>query len=157
MSITRRIFLCSSTLALSAGSPTFSAQTGSQSERKRTMPNSISTLLKRNLIDVFGENDPVRRRAAIKEIYHEDAVFYDPMKHAYRGHAEIDRIAGELRKMHPDFAYNPLKEPEEVGDSGRIQWTEGRPGEPPEVAGTDFIVARDGRIVAVYLFFDKLK
>jgi len=32
------------------------------------MSNSISTLLLRNLSDVFGENDPVRRRAAIDEI-----------------------------------------------------------------------------------------
>jgi hypothetical protein len=42
------------------------------------------------------------------------------------------------------------------GNSGRIQWVSGRPGEPPAYAGTDFIIARDGRIAAVYLFFDKL-
>ncbi len=42
------------------------------------MSNSISTLLLRNLSDVFGENDPVRRRAAIDEIWNEDGVFYDP-------------------------------------------------------------------------------
>ena len=42
------------------------------------MSYSISTLLLRNLSDVFGENDAVRRRAAIDEIFHEDAVFYDP-------------------------------------------------------------------------------
>ena len=42
------------------------------------MSNSISTLLLRNLRDVFGECDPVRRRAAIDEIFHEDAVFYNP-------------------------------------------------------------------------------
>ena len=42
------------------------------------MPYSISTLLIRNLRDVFGENDPARRRAAIDEIYTEDCVFYDP-------------------------------------------------------------------------------
>jgi hypothetical protein len=52
------------------------------------MSSSISTLLVRNLHDVFGKNDPARRRVAI--------------------------------------------------------------------AGTDFIIARDGRIAAVYLFFDKL-
>ena len=39
------------------------------------MSYSISTLLLRNLSDVFGENDPVRRRTAIDEIFHEDAVF----------------------------------------------------------------------------------
>jgi hypothetical protein len=42
------------------------------------MSNSISTLLLRNLSDVFGEKDRVRRGAAIDEIFHEDAVFYDP-------------------------------------------------------------------------------
>jgi hypothetical protein len=157
MSISRRIFLSSSTLALSGGSLALSAQAGSQSERKQTMPNSISTLLKRNLTDVFGENDPVRRRAAIEEIFAEDAVFCDPNKNVYRGRAEIDRIAGALREMHRDFTYQPLAEPEEVGNGGRIRWVEGRNGEAPEIAGTDFIIARDGRIAAVYLFFDKLK
>ena len=39
------------------------------------MPYSISTLLTRNLQDVFGENDPARRRVAIDEIYTEDGVF----------------------------------------------------------------------------------
>ena len=39
---------------------------------------SISTLLLRNLSDVFGENDPVHRRAAIDDIWNEDGVFYDP-------------------------------------------------------------------------------
>ena len=41
---------------------------------------SISTLLTRNLHDVFGENDAARRRAAIDEIYTEDCVFYDPTR-----------------------------------------------------------------------------
>src|SRR5947208_4169790 len=42
------------------------------------MSQTASTLLLRNLHDVFGEIDPVRRRAAIDEIFHEDAVFYEP-------------------------------------------------------------------------------
>jgi len=42
------------------------------------MPYSISTLLTRNLHEVFGENDPERRRAGIDEIFSEDCVFYDP-------------------------------------------------------------------------------
>jgi len=120
------------------------------------MSYSISTLLTRNLNDVFGENDPVRRRKAIDELFIEDAVFYDPKGGVYRGRAEIDRIAGELRVMHRDFRYQPIGEPEEVGNGGRVRWTEGRPGEAPVVAGTDFIVTRDGRIAAIYLFFDKL-
>jgi len=44
------------------------------------MSYSISTLLTRNLQEVFGENDPARRRAAVQELYTEDGVFYDPSK-----------------------------------------------------------------------------
>jgi hypothetical protein len=43
-----------------------------------------------------------------------------------------------------------------VGNGGRVQWVSGRHGEAPANAGSDFIIARDGRIAAVYLFFDKL-
>jgi hypothetical protein len=43
-----------------------------------------------------------------------------------------------------------------LGDGGRIQWVSGRPGEVAAYAGTDFIIARDGRIAVLYLFFDKL-
>ena len=97
------------------------------------MSNSISTLFTRNLQEVFGENDPARR-----------------------GRDEIDRIAGEIRATHLDFRYQPIAEPEEPGNGGRVRWVAGRPGEAPAYAGTDFIIARDGRIAALYLFFDKL-
>jgi SnoaL-like domain len=125
-------------------------------ERKLAMPFSISTLLTRNLDDVFGENDPKRRRAAIDAIFTEDCVFYEPSGHVYRGRDEIDRVAGAIRATHPDFRYQQTAKPEELGNAGRIQWIEGRAGEGPAQAGTDFIIARDGRIAAVYLFFDKL-
>ena len=120
------------------------------------MSYSISTLLTRNLVDVFGENDPLRRRAAIDKIFNPDCVFYDPKGGVYRGRDEIDRIAGVIKATHPDFRYQPIAEPEEVGDGGRVQLVSGRPGEAPAYAGTDFIIARNGLIAAVYLFLDKL-
>ena len=113
-------------------------------------------LLLRNLSDVFGENDPVRRRSAIDETFHEDAVFYDPKGGIFRGRDEIDRIAGVIKATHPDFEYQPLFPPEELGDAGRVRWVSGTPGKPPAYAGTDFIVARNGRIASLYLFFDDL-
>jgi hypothetical protein len=120
------------------------------------MSYSISTLLTRNLQDVFGEIDPARRRAAIDELWAEDGVFYDPKTGPHRGRDEIDRVAGAIRAPHPDFQYQPIAEPEELGDAGRVEWVSGRPGEAPAYAGTDFIIAREGRIAALYLFFDKL-
>ncbi|MGH8779973.1 nuclear transport factor 2 family protein [Paraburkholderia sp.] len=119
------------------------------------MSNSISTLLRRNL-DVFGENDPARRRAIIDEIFTEDCVFNDPNTGISRGRDAIDRIAGVIKATHPDFQYQPIAEPDVLGDGGRIRWVSGRPGEAPAYAGTDFIVTREGRIAAVYLFFDAL-
>jgi hypothetical protein len=119
------------------------------------MSYTISTLLLRNLHDVFGEPDPGRRRAAIDEIFHEDAVFYEP-NGIYRGRDEIDRIAGVIKATHPDFRYQPISPPEEMGDGGRVRWMSGSPGKPPAYAGTDFMIIRDGKIAAVYLFFDAL-
>jgi hypothetical protein len=52
-------------------------------------------------------------------------------------------------------AYQPITEPAVSGDGGLVRWVSGRPGEAPAYAGTDFIIAQDGRIAAVYLFFDK--
>ncbi len=120
------------------------------------MSYTVSTLLLRNLDDVFGQIDPLRRRAAIDEIFHEDAVFHDPNGGIYHGRDEIARIAGVIKATHPDFRYQPISPPEEMGDGGRVRWVSGSPGEPPAYAGTDFIIARDGKIAAVYLFFDEL-
>src|SRR6266478_5730943 len=120
----------------------------------KPMTYSIATLLTRNLLDVFGENDPARRRAAIDAIFTEDCVFYEP-KGIYRGRDEIDRVAGAIKATHPDFQYQPIAAPEELGNGGRILWVSGIPGQAPAYGGTDFLIARDGRIAAVYLFFDK--
>jgi len=102
-----------------------------KAQRRQAMSYSIPTLLTRNLHDVFGENDPVRRRAAIDEIFTEDCVFYEPNGGVYRGRDEIDRVAGSIRATHADSRYQPIAEPEELGNAGRVKWVEGRIGEEP--------------------------
>ena len=117
------------------------------------MSQSISTLAIRNLADVFGEGDPQRRRAAIDEIFTEDAVFYQPGS-VHRGRDEIDRIAGVIRATHPTFRYTPTAPPQELHNAGRVHWVSGPPEGPPAYAGTDFVIVREDKIAAVYLFFD---
>jgi hypothetical protein len=118
------------------------------------MAYDIATLLTRNLLDVFGEGDDARRRAVVDEIFNEDAVFVEP-RGVYHGRDEIVRIAGVIRATHPTFRYSPIAPAVALhGLAGRLRWVAGEPGQPPAYAGTDFIVARDGRIAAVYLFFD---
>ena len=110
------------------------------------MSYSISTLMLRNLRDVFGEHDPARRRAAIDEITTKIACSTTP--------TAAHRIAGVIKATHPDFQYQPIAPPEELGDGGRVKWVSGSPGKPPAYTGTDFIIVRNGRIAATYLFFD---
>ena len=63
---------------------TITRGSGFESSRPRIIPNhpgmtgtENSTI--RNLRAVFGENDPLRRRDAIGEIFHEDALFGKPL------------------------------------------------------------------------------
>jgi hypothetical protein len=73
------------------------------------MPYSISTLLIRNLRDVFGENDPARRRAAIDEIYIEDCVFYDPSKESIVAATKstASRARSKLLTLNTDISQLP--------------------------------------------------
>jgi SnoaL-like domain len=116
--------------------------------------SGIETLLNRNLPEVFGEGDPARRRAAIAELYTEDCVLYVPPG-AFVGHDALDKFAGDLRATHPHFVYTPHGAPQVLHNSGRLAWGSGPKGETPEYTGVDFIIARDGKIAALYVYLDQ--
>jgi hypothetical protein len=113
----------------------------------------IETLLRRNLPEVFGEGDPARRKAAIRELYTEDCVLYVPPG-AFVGHDALDKFAGDLRATHPHFVYTPHGAPQVLHNSGRLAWGSGPKGEAPQYTGVDFIIARDGKIAALYVYLD---
>jgi hypothetical protein len=117
------------------------------------MSNTIETLLLRNLQDVFGEGDPECRRCAIEELYTVDCVVNLPLGR-YHGHGALDRICGELRAGHPRYVYTPHNAPAAVQDGGRVDWGSGPAGEPPRYTGVDIIIARDGKISALYVFLN---
>ena len=115
--------------------------------------SSIETLLNRNLPEVFGEGDPVRRRAAIQELYTDDCVLYVPPG-TFVGHEALDKFAGDLRATHPHFVYTPHGAPQVLHNSGRLAWGSGPKGETPLYTGVDFVIARDGKIAALYVYLD---
>jgi len=119
------------------------------------LSDSISTLLTAIFKTSSVKTIPCVGARSSDEIFTEDCVFYEP-KGVHRGRDEDRSHRSAIRATHPDFRYQPIAEPEELGNAGRIRWVSGRPGEAPAYAGTDFIIARDGRIAGVYLFFDKL-
>jgi len=62
------------------------------------MSDRIHELLHRNLQEVFGEGDAVRRRAAIEELYTEDCELYVPPG-KFVGREALDKFAGDHRTM----------------------------------------------------------
>src|SRR5262249_7169122 len=116
--------------------------------------SGIATLLNRNLREVFGEGDRARRRAAIGELYTEDCVRYAPPG-TFVGHDALDKFAGDLRATHPHFVYTPHGPTQVLHNSGRLAWGSGPKGETPAYTGVDFIIARDGKIAALYVFLDQ--
>jgi hypothetical protein len=113
----------------------------------------VETLLNRNLPEVFGEGDAARRRAAIKELYTEDCVLYVPPG-TFVGHEALDKFAGDLRATHPHYVYTPHGAPQVLHNAGRLSWGSGPKGEAPLYTGVDFIIVRDGKIAALYVFLD---
>ncbi|MBR0782841.1 nuclear transport factor 2 family protein [Bradyrhizobium iriomotense] len=116
-------------------------------------PKLITTLLKRNVAEVFGENNPDRRRAAIRDLFAEDAAVHAPPG-VIVGRDALDKFAGDLRSLHPDYVYTPSGEPQVVHDSARLAWGSGPKGEPPRYTGEDFILVRNGKIAALYIYLN---
>jgi hypothetical protein len=121
-------------------------QTTESSER-------ILELLDRNLQEVFGEGDDQLRRAAINELWTEDAILYVPPG-IIEGRDAIDKFAGDLRATHPHFVYTPHGKPQVLHNAGRVAWSSGPRDEAPEYTGWDVIIVRDGLIAALYVFLD---
>jgi len=113
----------------------------------------IEPLLNRNLPEVFGEGDRARRRGAIRELYTDDCVLYVPPG-IFVGHDALDKFAGDLRATHPHYVYTPQGAPQVLHNSARLAWGSGPKGEKPVYTGVDFIIARDGKIAALYVYLD---
>lgn len=114
----------------------------------------IRELLERNLQEVFGEGDAARRRAAIDELWTEDAVLYVPPG-IVTGRDAIDTFAGDLRATHPDYVYTSHGKPQVLHNGGRMAWGSGPRDGAPEYTEWDVIIVRDGKIAALYVFLDE--
>jgi SnoaL-like domain len=118
------------------------------------MPDTIETLIKRNLHEVFGERDAKKRRHAIAELWTEDCVFIDHSGKS-RGHDELDRVVAALHQRFPDYVFNELRPVELLHESGRLAWSYGLPSQEP-IRGEDVVLVRDGRISLMLTFLDEV-
>jgi SnoaL-like domain len=107
-----------------------------------------------NLMRVFGERDAEQRIAAIRELYAEDAVLYEPHTSA-TGHAAISQaVEALLSSLPPSFVFTAIGPALGHHGVGRLLWQSGPPNGPVAVTGTDVARIEGGRIQTLHVFID---
>jgi len=114
----------------------------------------LDALMHANLLRVFGERNADRRRAALAELYAEDATLYDPETVATGRDAISAAVDALLRSLPPDFVFSATGPAVGHNGAGRLFWRAGPPGGPVAVTGTDVAFVEGGRIKRLYVFVD---
>ena len=111
-------------------------------------------LMQANLKRVFSERDAGRRIVAIRELYGDDAVLYEPEASA-KGHAAISEAVTELlAHLPPNFAFSAIGPAIGHHNLGRLKWRSGPPDGPAAVTGMDVAHFERGRIHSLYVFLE---
>jgi len=114
----------------------------------------FDALMQANVARVFSERDSARRRAALNELYAEDAVLYDPEAVAV-GREEIsEAVAKLLSGLPPDFVFTAVGHAVGHNGAGRLFWRVGPPDGRVATTGTDVVQIEGGRIKRIYVFVD---
>ncbi|UVK51081.1 nuclear transport factor 2 family protein [Mesorhizobium sp. AR02] len=111
-------------------------------------------LMQANLARVFGERDADRRLVAIRELYADDAVLYEPDASA-TGHAAINHAVNELlSRLPPGFAFTAIGPAIGHHGVGRLRWQSGPPNGPVAVTGIDVAHFHGDLIHSLFVFLD---
>lgn len=111
-------------------------------------------LMEKNLHMVFGERDAERRLAAIKEIYAEDAILFEPHA-AAKGHAAIsDAVSGLLNTLPSDFTFSAVGSAVSHHGAARLKWQSGQASGPVVATGIDVASFENGLIKTLHVFLD---
>jgi hypothetical protein len=117
-------------------------------------PIDYDRLMQANLARVFGERDAGRRMAAIRELYAEDAVLYEPRTSA-KGHAAISgAVTALLASLPQSFVFRAAGPAVGHHGVGRLQWRSGPPDGPVAVTGMDVARFEGGLIRSLHVFLD---
>ena len=118
------------------------------------MNNSLGHLMERNVLEVFGQRDPERRKAAIGELYTEDCTFFEADEQIV-GRDALDKKVGRMLQDAPGFVFRLVSKAQVIHDHGRVQWQFAPNGAAPVVTGMDVAIFERMRIHALYTFLDK--
>lgn len=112
--------------------------------------------LAQRYIDTWNETDASPRRAAVDELYTEDARYVDPMGDA-EGREAIASMIGAVQEQFPGFRFRLAGPVDGHHNQARFSWELGPAGSPAPIVGFDVAVSDDsGRIQTVLGFLDKV-
>ena len=109
----------------------------------------VEDLMHANLMQVFGERDPHRRRAAIARTYAPGVVFAEA-EGTIAGHSALDERVQHLLESAPGFVFSPAGPVRVVQDMGYLAWNFGPQGQEPVVRCADVALVAGGRITSVH-------
>jgi hypothetical protein len=114
---------------------------------------TAAQLLERMHQEVFNEQDPQRRAAAIAEVFTEDVVFTDPER-TVTGRDDLTAAVTGLLAQSPGFVFTPAGPFRGVGELGMLPWQLGPAGGQPVVGGLDVVLVAESRIARLYTVLD---
>jgi SnoaL-like domain len=114
----------------------------------------LDALMQANIARVFNERNSDRRRAALVELYAENATLYDPETVATGREAISAAVDKLLRSLPPDFVFTAAGHAVGHNGAARLFWRVGPPNGPVAITGTDVAHVEDGRIKRLYVFVD---
>jgi len=120
------------------------------------MAQTVETLLRENIHEVFSEPDTEKRHKAIARLWAEDGVFIDHDAR-YEGHSGIALAADGLAKKFPNFIFTERGEIMAIHGAGKLDWGFGPAGAEPVITGIDVLVIKGDKIGAIYTFLDPPK
>ncbi len=107
-------------------------------------------------IDAWNQTDAAARRAAVDQLYTEDARYVDPLAVA-EGRAAIASMIGAAQEQFPGFVVTLAGPVDGHHNQARFGWELGPVGAPAPIVGFDVAVTDDdGRIRTVLGFLDKV-
>ena len=116
--------------------------------------SGIDELMQANIVRVFNERDPDRRRMALSELYSEGAILYDPETVATGWGAISQAVEELLLRLPPDFVFTAAGHAVGHNGAARLFWRAGPSDGPVAVTGTDVAHIENGRIKLLYVFVD---
>jgi SnoaL-like domain len=107
-------------------------------------------------IDTWNATDPAARRAAVDQLYTEDARYVDPLG-AADGREAIAAVIGAVQQQFPGFSFRLAGPVDGHHNQARFGWELGPVGAEAPIVGFDVAVSDDaGRIQTVLGFLDKV-